>query len=490
MRFAWAWGLPLLVAGAGRSQEMQPMEPVPVEMYSQTLTLTFASPAEAAAAQLSFAPVYDDKAWACSGRWDDNQPNSLNMRRAMAKHGLKANYYLTATDKAGQFGFGYTQELRQDGHHIGGHSMSHPKFAELPPNRVFWEVLANRVEREAQIDEPLNSFAFPYGQFDDKANPRVKETTSLTMARSGYSHSVYLGFVNNNPYLPPGDFSTVLQVVPGDREVDQAKFRDAVAKILRTPDAYRKSSTCISLGVHAWQQGEAWDKLDVLFAELAANDWWFCSLTDYAAYERQLRRSTLTPSGDAQGNQRSFKLTRPTPAACGADWPLTIRVVGGAVTAASVDGVATPSRQAEAVSLLNAPHGAGYTLPVRIGRVENTTGATALSPEHQDPDFPGLGALLTLDPAGQQLVLKLANQTGQAVTRGRVTFRLPLQYANGVVAKDLAELAPGATTELALPLPATREDPAWAEGTDYYVAELDFRLGEAVGRLFATIRID
>jgi len=484
MTCVWAWAVAAMMGAPGAEETR--MEPVPVEMYTQSVTLTFASPAEAAAAQLSFAPVYDDKEWAFSGRWDDNQPNSLNMHKALSKHGLKSNYYLTATDKDSKYGAAFAQQLEQNGHAIGGHSMSHPKFAELPPNRVFWEVLANRVEREAQIDTPLNSFAFPYGQFEDKANPRVKETTSLTLARSGYSHCVYINFVNNNPYLPQGDFSTVLQVVPGDREVDEAKFRAAVDKILQSPAAYRKSSTCISLGVHAWQQGEAWDQLDVLFAELAANDWWFCSLTDYAAYERQLRRSTIEPAGVAQGNRRTFALTRPTPAACGADWPLTVKVAGGTVTAAKVDG----HDVAVMAGKVNVPNGVGQTTPVRIGRVENTTGAATLTDQHQDPDFPGLKALLTLDPAGQQLVLKLANESGQPLSQGRVTFRLPLQYANGVIAQTFGDVAANATTDVALPLPATRDDPAWAEGTDYYVAEMDFRLGDEVGRLFATIKID
>lgn len=486
MRLMCAWGLAMALLTPGRSQESKPMEPVPVELYTQQVTLTFATPAEAAAAQLSFAPVYDDKEWACSGRWDDNQPNSLNMHRALSKHGLKSNYYLTATDQDGKFGAAFAKQLQQDGHAIGGHSMSHPKFAELPPNSVFWEVLANRVEREAQIDTPLNSFAFPYGQFEDRERPQVKETTSLTMARSGYSHCVYINFVNNNPYLPKGDFSTVLQVVPGDREVDQEKFRAAVRKILDAPAGYRRSSTCLSLGVHAWQQGEAWDKLDVLFAELAAHDWWFCSLTDYAAYERQLRRSTIEPAGEALGNQRTFQLTRPTAAACGADWPLTVKVAGGTVTAAAVDGHAVQATPAK----LNVPHSAGYTTPRKIGRVENAGNATALTDAHQDPDFRGLKALLTLDTAGARLLLKLANETGLALSHGRVTYRLPLQYTTGVIAQTIDDLASGSATELSLPLPATREDPSWAAGTNYYVAEMDFRLGDEVGRLFATIKID
>ena len=471
------------------AEETQRMEPVPVEMYSQTVTLTFASPAEAAAAQMSFAPVFDDQAWACSGRWDDNQPNSLNMRRAMAKHGLKADYYLTATDQGGKYGAEFAKELMEDGHAIGGHSMSHPKFAELPPNRVFWEVLANRVEREAQIDTPLNSFAFPYGQYQDKDNPRVLETTSLTLGRSGYSHCVYISFVKDNPYLAPGDFSTVLQVVPGDREVDAAKFQESLDKIFKWPDGYRKSSTCISLGVHAWQQGDEWAKLDTLFADLGSHDdWWYCSLTDYAAYERQLRRSTIEPVGDARGNQRTFKLTRPTPAACGADWPLTLRIKGQ-VAAVTIDGQAIEPRAGE-VSVANVPNTSGYTSPAKIGRVENTSGATELTAEHVDLDFPAIQALLTLDEAGQRLVLKLANTGPTPLEQAHITFRLPLQYANGVMVKTLDSLKPGAKAEVELPLPALQDDPAWAEGTDYYVAEMDFRLNGQIGRLFATQKID
>ena len=68
--------------------------------------------------QVEIAPVYGDKDWAFTTRWDDNNLNSLNMHAAMADIGLKGSFYLNGS--GGQTGAAYAQELSTDGAASGG----------------------------------------------------------------------------------------------------------------------------------------------------------------------------------------------------------------------------------------------------------------------------------------------------------------------------------------------------------------------------------
>ncbi|MGE9296558.1 MAG: hypothetical protein ACQKBV_09755 [Puniceicoccales bacterium] len=54
-----------------------------IPVYEQTLAI------EGDHVDVSIAPVYNGKSWAFTARWDDNSPNNLNMRDAMAELGLK-----------------------------------------------------------------------------------------------------------------------------------------------------------------------------------------------------------------------------------------------------------------------------------------------------------------------------------------------------------------------------------------------------------------
>lgn len=477
MYYALALVLLLLVCAASAAPVPYP----PARSYAQKLELQFGSAAEAGQAKVTVAPVYDDRAWAFSARWDDCNPNSLNMHEHMARYGLRGTFYLNRPRP--DAGLDFARQLQGAGCSVGGHSLTHPKFREIGPNALYYEVLANRVEWEDWLDTPVSSFAFPNGQFADPEKPLLWETTTEAVRRAGYLHCVYAGFVRNNPWLPPGEISTGNQVVPGDRVVEAEKFQESLDKVLvKWPEeAARQQGHCLFLGVHAWQAGEEWNKLDAVFETIARKpDWWYCNQNEWAAYSRQAAVATVT-AGAAAGGVLPLTVQRPVPADLGCAVPLTLVVSGAPLQAAKLAGQPLAVETRGERTVVNLPPAAEYALPARIGRIDLPAAASAAA---ECGDFAGLKALLV--PAGDRLALTLQAPAEAGLTEIQVTYRLPLQFVPGVAVSTVADLAAGGTQQTALTLPAPRPEPVWSEGPQYYVAQVDFRLNGVANRLYVT----
>jgi hypothetical protein len=463
----------LCLIATGASAQTLP----PLRMATQQLDIEYASAADAQQAAIAFAPVYDNRDWAFSARWDDTQANSLSMREHMTKYGLKGTFYLTQPDPKRNLDATWAKKLQEGGCSIGGHSLTHPDFATLKPSEIYYQVLANKIEWEDLLDTPLNSFAFAYGRFKSPDNPAILQASTEALQRAGYLHCVYSDFVKNNPYLVPGEISTGNQVVPGDKVVEADKFQESLEKIVnKWPDAFRKQSSCIFLGVHAWQAGDEWHKLDALFESLAGKpNWWYCNHTEWAAYARQVVQSELQPAA-ISGSTRRYTVTRPLASEVGAAVPLTCVVTGAAARSIKLGGQPFALDTRGDSTILNLPPVG--PLPQRIGRVDTpANGASA-----ECTDFPGLKLALTPDRNARKLTLTVTADTD--LRDLAITFRLPLQYQPGLFTRDLPSLAADTTQTIDLPLPPTRPEPIWSEGSQYFAAQLDFTASTTPGRVW------
>jgi len=458
------------------------------ETYLQQLRLRFASAAEAAQAQLTIAPVYDNREWALSARWDDCNANSLVMREHLAKYGLKGTFYLTGTDAQGRFGEQFARELMRDGCSLGGHSMTHPNLTTLAPNQIWQEIMANRVEREAQTDTLINSFAFPYGQHKSADHPQAQQDITEALDRAGYSHCVYQDFVRNNPFLRPEAWTTGCQVVPGDKVVDAAKFQESLDKILRFKDAYQKVSHCIFLGVHAWQQGEEWAKFDAVLQTLTDRNWWVCNQTEWAAYARQVQQTkwSLLP-GEAGDPVVACQFARPPGVEVGAMVPLTVVVTGPAPRQVLCDDKPLPMRREGEQTILNLPASEACPLPAQIDQISVTPNAAeAVTP----PKFPFLHLRVGLRLQDEAPALNLRWEPTPELTGASVSFRLPLRYQHGcfsglpVAGPTLAASGSGC------PLKEQPDAERYREGPETFVIEFNFRTKSDVGRVYVTFQTD
>ncbi len=72
--------------------------------------------------------------------------------------------------------------LRDAGVEIGAHTLTHPLLDEVPLAQQEREILQSRIYIQAQIDQPVTSFCYPAGHFDD--------TCLQYVAAAGYAQAV------------------------------------------------------------------------------------------------------------------------------------------------------------------------------------------------------------------------------------------------------------------------------------------------------------
>jgi hypothetical protein len=465
--------LPLAAnAGVVTSLDFSPQNVGGVPVFEQELVV------EGEPVQIEIAPVYGGKDWAFTTRWDDNNLNSLNMHAAMAEIGLKGSFYLNSS--GGQMGADYAQKLSTDGCSVGGHTSHHYFLTTLNANALFYEILFNRIEREADTDRPINSFAFPYGRFQDPAEPAALARITEAWVRSGYHHNVYGYFVQNNPNLPEGYASTGHQVVPGDKKIEADKFRQQMAKLLDNPAENQAQTPVISVGVHPWQPPEELEKFKVLLDEYAGrDDFWYASQTDIAAYRFQATQTQIEPVSGQPGHST---LTRPRVNIAGAEIPLTVRLSGPKPKAVSLDGeplVVTPGKTPDTwlVDLHYPPSQPAIT------RIDWTASGPGVKQPRAAAEFPGLTA--SLRPTETGWTLNLRNASRFVMYDIRVTVRLPLLYENGLRLLTIDKLLPLMDDSYDFDAGPLNDDPALRDGQLFAAAEIDFLTGEDVCRLYA-----
>ena len=417
------------------------------------------------------APVYDGRPWALSTRWDDSNPNALNIRRKMLENGIRGTFYLNSRQpetapEALACKLSANAECS-----VGGHSVSHPHLQELSANASFHELVANRITLECLTDRPVNSLAFPYGGDQEKDRPDVLQGITEAFLRAGYHHCVYSGFVLHNTHLPEGLVTTGVQVVPGDRQVNAAEFWVTMDKIKGAEAGYRKTSDCIFLGVHPWQQGEELERLGEVMGKLRNwSDFWYCTQTEYAAFAKQRHATTVIKATDT-----TFALERPCAYDLGNDIPLTLIFPGGTVVSATVDGVECTVRQAEGISIVNVPHTGQHGVPVKIDAA--TDGVSS--------EFPDLKPTLQFDRDTGAISFSLANAGPTALDDVVLTVSGPPAFDPGMLRRRQATVAAGTEWSVAATVSVAREGSYWRDGEAYVAAQLDFVLKGERGRLFA-----
>jgi peptidoglycan/xylan/chitin deacetylase (PgdA/CDA1 family)/glycosyltransferase involved in cell wall biosynthesis len=74
---------------------------------------------------------------------------------------------------------GEVRELRAAGTQIGAHTRSHPALPEIADNVLADELGGSRADLEALLEEPVRTFAYPYGRFDERVVAAADEAGLL-----------------------------------------------------------------------------------------------------------------------------------------------------------------------------------------------------------------------------------------------------------------------------------------------------------------------
>jgi peptidoglycan/xylan/chitin deacetylase (PgdA/CDA1 family) len=87
------------------------------------------------------------------------------------------------------------RELHRDGLTLGAHTRTHPILPELPPAEVEEEIAGSRADLAGALGEPVETFAYPFGRWDEAAAEAVR--------RAGFGCAVSIRTGRNCAATPP-----------------------------------------------------------------------------------------------------------------------------------------------------------------------------------------------------------------------------------------------------------------------------------------------
>ena len=99
----------------------------------------------------------------------------------MKRHGLTATVFLTVGDPSGPGGrlppldgsemlsWAEVLEMRDEGISFGAHTLTHPDLTRLGEEKTEYEIVKSKEIIEGVLGEPVRSFAYPYGRYDERS---------------------------------------------------------------------------------------------------------------------------------------------------------------------------------------------------------------------------------------------------------------------------------------------------------------------------------
>ena len=459
------------------------------DFYTQTLEIELADEAVARKASVSVTALLNGAEWAISSRWDDNNLSDLKMRDVLTAHGHKGNFYLNGTGRGfsgDPYAYGQKpgdnigRELLRGGHAIGAHSWTHPMLSYCNRNRIFEEVMRCRIDWEAHIDAPVNSYAFSFCNFRNSLHGTVVQLDIAdALLRAGLYHMANGRFLQGTDLQLP-----VSWILPPD-----GRPIDAVFTQYLKDTGIRSSNPNISFDMHVWYRTpEAWKQFEEELDRYGGRpEWWYCNQNEYSAYRHQFERTRVET--ERKATRLTVRLSRPCLRDLNDAVPLTLQVAG--VPAESVRNVRAPRARCEqeqqaGPARFNLWHDRSQHLPAKVGWIRNDENYPALTQTSMDPDFPGLAGVLHF--RGQSLSLQLANRGDRPLNGVWITYRLPLAWEHGVVRRKVTAIAPGQTFSDTLDLHEATDDFSYHSDVGFHAGQVDFARGDEAGRLYLSCR--
>jgi glycosyltransferase involved in cell wall biosynthesis/peptidoglycan/xylan/chitin deacetylase (PgdA/CDA1 family) len=131
---------------------------------------------------------------------DDGYRDNLEIAQPiLSRHGFSATVFLVSGRLAGENDWDEESELsgrslltpeqvgelRAAGTEVGAHTRSHPALPEIADEALVAELRGSRSDLEALLGEPVRTFAYPYGRFDERVVAATEEaglTAACTVA--------------------------------------------------------------------------------------------------------------------------------------------------------------------------------------------------------------------------------------------------------------------------------------------------------------------
>jgi len=118
--------------------------------------------------------------------WDDGHSLDIKLAALLRRHGIKATFYICPEDRefpaADRLAPEEIRELAKD-FEIGAHTLTHPHLDRLDAAAARWEISGSKERLELIVGEPLRSFCYPYGHYNEETKRLVREA-GFSSARS------------------------------------------------------------------------------------------------------------------------------------------------------------------------------------------------------------------------------------------------------------------------------------------------------------------
>ncbi len=447
-------------------------EQFPLPAYEQTLiirTSSFLSEQD-----LQFHDLYRGKRLAFTSRWDDNSTADHAMKDLLRSYGVKGTFYLNApyfdhdtgscSDTAD-----FTSDARKlqgDGFSIGSHALSHPFITMVNRNRMFTELIENRILWEAATDSPVLSHAFSFTDFrNDYEGDAVQRDLYHTMERSGLFHTP-----NQNAFTS----------LPSDMEFSPILPPDGLGDIqtgydwMLTDPRMLAAAPVVSLSMHSWGYDE--NDLMMLRTFLAGikddDSLWHCSQNEYAVYRKGMKTSHITgfaASRDREGmNTYLITISRPQVSALNGDMPLSAFITGSPDDlTVECGGEQVALYEADGELSFDIPNSPVQRMPDRIEYLN-------------EQEVPYLDIALTVNE--DSIDMKITNTSEYELYRLEGALRLPLSFLEGISWFSIVSLAPGEHYQDRFPVTRNR-DIIYQAGEIQAVLQLDLSSREHAERV-------
>ena len=453
--------------------------PMNFREYTQEFVAEFTSPDEARRATAEISLLPDGQELAFTTRWDDVNKRHINMSATMKKHGIKGTFFLTE-------GFpGYHQQfaakLLADGNSIGAHSLNHPALSNLRPTEISAQVMLIRPLLESQLNTSVISFVLPGCNYTNRIDSRIPGRIRDAVLRSGYYCTPEPWPNVNKTYecKTPDQFINTCYFSANDRNPTEELFFKNLERAIN--DTKKKGfPPLITLGTHTWQNDEGLQILGRCFARIRRNNWWFCTVNEYAAYRYEYLFSPIQKLY-VDGSKVKFSVRRISPEDLGMNMPLsvlfTLRPVKVTMngTELAVNGK----------NICKLPHNSSCKLPTAIDYVRNPENKALVKGVGKSAKIPGVEFGIRYDDNTRRIQCRLSNLADAVLGNIRIKVRLPLRWEQDILSAKLNRLEDEFSRTWQFNPGKESDDEGCQDGRSIILAQCDFELEGKAYRIYA-----
>ncbi len=453
--------------------------PMNFREYTQEVTAEFATPDEARRATAEISKMPNGEELAFTSRWDDSNTNNVNMSATLKKSGIKGTFFLTSASD--RYYKEYGSKLLTDGNSVGAHSMHHPILSSRHPAHISSQVMLIRPLLESKLNTTVNCFVLPFCNYSNGIDGRIPGQIRDAVLRAGFfcTPEPWLNINKTYECKNPRQFLATCYFSANDRNPTEELFFNNLSRaVVNTKKA--GNPPLITLGTHAWQKAEGFAVLERCFKKIRKNNWWFCTVNEYAAYRYEYLHCPVS-KGQVFGNKVNFTVRRIAPDELGVAMPLslhfTLRPVKVTMNGQTVN--------VDKNDICKLPHNAAYKMPELIDYVHNPKNAVPAKGIGNSAKFPGLEFAVHYEKNTRRVLCRLSNLADAELKNIRITLRLPLRWETGILTAKLNKLEDEFSRTWRFDPGRENNGDGYQSGNSVILAQCDFEMEGKAYRLYS-----